>query len=134
MGDIWVQYAVNKQITVAAEVTDKDAETADGTALKGIDWLVFGSYTIDDKWSVIGRVSGENPNGATRHDTGLSGYTQYTIGPSYNVTANLIVRAEYSYYKYRSDTVGAMSEEGPTSVNVPSWDKNFFGVQVLFKF
>ncbi|HEY9153499.1 MAG TPA: outer membrane beta-barrel protein [Opitutaceae bacterium] len=131
-GDVWVQYAINKQITVAAEVTDKDAETASGTALKGWDWLVFGSYTVDDKWSFIGRVSGENPNGATRRDTGLSGYTQYTIGPSYNVTANLLVRAEYSYYKYRSNSVDVFDEDGP--VNIPSWNKNFFGVQVLFKF
>jgi hypothetical protein len=134
-GDVWVQYAVNKQLTVAAEVTDKDGETANGTALKGVDWLVYGSYTIDDKWSVIGRISGENPNGATRHDTGLSGYTQFTVGPSYNVSANLIVRAEYSYYKYRSNTVaGFDDEEGPANINVPSWNKNFFGVQVLFKF
>ena len=131
-GDVWVQYAINKQVTVAAELTDKDGETASGTALKGWDWLVFGSFAIDDKWTVIGRVSGENPNGATRRETGLSGYTQYTIGPSYTVTPNLIVRAEYSYYKYRSNSIDVFDEDGP--VNVPSWNKNFFGVQVLFKF
>jgi|GEM_PF-309896 len=128
-GDVWAQYAINKKFTIAAELTDKDGETSNGTALKGWDWLVFGSYAIDDKWNMIARISGENPNGATRHDTGLSGYTQYTIGPSYNVTPNLIVRAEYSYYKYRSVTVDDDGE-----FNVPSWNKNFLGVQVLFKF
>ncbi len=131
MGDIWIQYAVSKQVTVAAELIGKDGDTAAGTPRKGWDWLVFGSYTIDDKWSIIGRVSGENMSSATKNESLLPSYTQYTIGPSYNVSPNLIVRAEYSYYKY--DSIDSnFDSEGTT--HIPSWNKNFLGVQVLFKF
>ncbi len=113
MVDIWAQYQVNKQIAIAGEITDKDG----GDTYKGWDWLAFLSYSVDDKTSLVFRISGESPSGSTKNWLGLDDYVQYTIGPSYKVTDNLTVRAEYSYYDHKDTS-----------------DKNFFGVQAIFKF
>lgn len=112
MLDIWAQYTVSKEITVAGEIAEKNG----GDTLKGWDWLAYLNYTASDKVNVVFRVSGEQLNAATKA-TGASNYVQYTIGPSYKVTDNLTVRAEYSYYNYKTGS-----------------DKNFFGVQGVFKF
>jgi opacity protein-like surface antigen len=121
---------VSPVFTLAAEIQHKSGDTANDTELKGWDWLVFGNYVLNEKWNIIARVSGENPSAATKHETGIPSYTQYTIGPSYTVTPNLTVRAEYSYYKYNSH----LYDTGDGDESVPSWNKNFFGIQVLSKF
>lgn len=108
--DFWAQYTVSKEITIAGEYATYDG----GTGAKGSSWLAFLSYASTDKISTIFRVSGADLASST---PGFD-YVQYTICPSYAVTANLTVRAEYSYYDY----TGA----GGT--------KSFFGVQGLFKF
>lgn len=121
MLDVWAQYAVNKQITVAGEVTYTDkgtyqvgsGEDAFWVTPKGWDYLLYFNYAFDDKTSLVLRFSGENPESNAM----LPKYQQYTVGPSYAVTANLTVRAEYSYYHYDN---GA--------------SKNFLGVQGIFKF
>ncbi|HEU5079346.1 MAG TPA: outer membrane beta-barrel protein [Opitutaceae bacterium] len=118
MVDLWAQYALTKQITIAAELTDKNG----GDTFKGVDWLAFFSYAFDDKFSLIARVSGEVLDDETKRplpsgEQVASNYVQYTIGPSYKVTDNLTVRAEYSFYDYKDFE-----------------DKNFAGVQAVFKF
>jgi opacity protein-like surface antigen len=117
MVDLWAQYQLTKQLVIAGEITDKDA----GDSAKGWDWLVYLNYSFTDKASIVGRISGENPNSNTKL-AGLAEYQQYTVGPSYKVTDNLTVRAEYSYYDYKAHDA------------YPSTTKNFFGVQGVFKF
>jgi len=107
--DFWAQYAVNKEITVAGEFASYDG----GTGAKGTSWLAFLSYASSAKVSTIFRVSGASLDSTVE----ASDYTQYTVCPTYKVTDNLSVRAEYSYYDYNS---GA--------------SKSFYGVQALFKF
>lgn len=112
MVDLWAQYQLTKEITIAGEVTDKNG----GDALKGWDWLAYFNYAFTDKFSTVLRISGEQLSSETKA-TGKSDYVQYTIGPSYKLTDNLTVRAEYSLYNYKDAS-----------------DKNFFGVQGIFKF
>lgn len=116
MLDVWAQYQVNKQVAVAAEVTDKNG----GQWLKGYDWLAYLNYATNDKFSTVFRISGEQLSSDTKtaaFAAGRSNYIQYTVAPSMKVTDNLTVRAEVSFYNYK---------------NTP--DKTFFGVQGVFKF
>jgi hypothetical protein len=105
--DFWVSYQLTKQVLIAAEYVNKDSYTTDG-----YNWLLFLNYTIDDKFSSTFRVSGEEI------DNGPS-FMKYTIAPSYAVTANLVVRAEVSFYDYDDY---ALSKD------------TFWGVQGVFKF
>lgn len=118
MIDIWAQYQASKEITLAAEVTDKNG----GQWAKGWDWLLYLNYASTDKLSTVFRISGEQLSGDTKiaakaAPSPRSNYIQYTIGPSAKITDNLTVRAEVSFYNYK-DTA----------------DKTFFGVQGIFKF
>jgi hypothetical protein len=107
--DFWAAYNVTKSLRVAAEFVSKDG----GTGAKGTNWLLFANYTFSDKVSSTFRVSGEE-----MADGGPK-FTKYTIAPAYALTANLAVRAEYSYYNYS---------------NYSSSDASFFGVQLVLKF
>lgn len=116
MLDVWGQYQVNKQVAVAAEVTDKNG----GPWLKGYDWLLYLNYASNDKFSTVFRISGEQLSSTTKaaaFAAGRSNYMQFTVGPSMAVSPNLTVRAEVSFYNYK-DTP----------------DKTFIGVQGVFKF
>lgn len=107
--DFWAQYAVSKQLTVAGEFCTKDG----GPASKGWTWLAFANYGFTDTFNLVGRIGGEKLDDSV----GGSDFTQYTIGPSWKVSNNLTIRAEYSYYDYDS---GAK--------------RSLFGVQGLFRF
>jgi opacity protein-like surface antigen len=107
--DFWAQYAVNKQVTLAAEYCQKDG----GEFSKGWTWLAYMNYAFTPKVSVVGRVGGEKLEGKTRG----TDFEQYTVGPSFKATENLTVRAEYSYYDYKG---GA--------------SKSLIGLQGVFKF
>ncbi|HEX2854788.1 MAG TPA: outer membrane beta-barrel protein [Opitutaceae bacterium] len=111
--DVWAQYVLSKQLTIAGEVSTKDG----GDAAKGWTWLAYANYSTTDKVSWVFRVGGEQLDDSTKKLTGASDFVQYTVAPTYKVTENLSVRAEYSYYDY--DNGGS---------------KSFFGVQGLFKF
>ncbi len=116
MIDLWAQYQVSKQVTIAGEVTTKDG----GSSFKGWDWLVYLNYASNDMFNTVFRISGEQLSGDTKEAAlavGRSNYIQYTVGPSAKLTENLTVRAEVSYYDYK-DTP----------------DRTFFGVQGIFKF
>ena len=107
--DFWASYNVTKALRVAAEFVTKDG----GVGAKGTNWIAFANYTFSDKVSSTFRVSGEEmSNGGPK-------FTKYTVCPAYALTANLSVRAEYSYYSYSS-----------------YWTKSasFFGVQAIFKY
>jgi hypothetical protein len=107
--DIWAQYAVSSEVTIAGEY----AYTDGGVGKKGGSWLAFLQYAPKGPVSWIFRVSGDTPD----KTVAASDYMQYTVCPTYKFTDNLSVRAEYSYYDY--DSGGS---------------KSFYGVQALFKF
>lgn len=109
--DFWAEYKVNKETTLAAEFCSKDG----GDFAKGTTWLAYLNYAFDAKTSGVLRISAENLSGKTK--TVGSDFMQYTVCPTYALSANLSVRAEYSYYDY---------DGGAT--------KKFFGVQGVFKF
>lgn len=113
--DFWAEYKVTKEATVAAEFVNKDG----GPASKGNTWLAELNYSFTDKIGTVFRVGGESLDGTTKTATGGQDFTQYTIGPSYKVSDNLTVRAEYSYYKYTGK---------------PLSDKSLVGLQGVFKF
>ncbi|WP_404422823.1 outer membrane beta-barrel protein [Nibricoccus sp. IMCC34717] len=105
--DFWAQYAVSKEITVAAEYVNKSSFSADG-----YNWLTYFSYQFDPKVSLVARISGE------KVDNGPS-FTKYTLSPTYKITDNLSVRAEVSQYDYKDYGM----------------DKDtFYGLQAVFKF
>lgn len=112
--DFWAQYQINKQLTVAAEYCNKNG----GDWAKGWTWLGYANYAFTDKISGVFRISGEQLSDSTKA-TGAQNFTQYTVGPSYKMTDNLIVRAEYSYYDYSG---------GPLD------SKSLVGLQGIFKF
>jgi hypothetical protein len=107
--DFWAQYAISSELTVAAEYANTDG----GPGKKGDSWLLYLGYAPKGPVSWVFRLSGDNPDKTVP----ASDYIQYTISPTYKLTDNLSVRAEYSYYDY--DTGGS---------------KSFYGVQALFKF
>ncbi len=107
--DLWAEYAVTKELTLAAEYCNKDG----GDFSKGYTWLVYGKYAFTPQVSAVFRVGGETLEGKTVG----SDFTQYTFGPAYKVSDNLTLRAEYSYYDY--DNGGS---------------KSLFGLQAVFKF
>jgi hypothetical protein len=111
--DFWAEYKLSKDVTVAAEFSTKDG----GDFAKGSTWLAYLNYAIDKKFSAVFRVGRENLSGKTK-TVGMN-FTQYTVGPSYAVTDNLTIRAEYSLYDY--------SGKGAK-------DKNLLGLQAVFKF
>lgn len=107
--DVWGEYAVNKETKVALEFCSKDG----GEFSKGWTWLAYLNYAFTPTVSGVARISGEKLEGKTVG----SDFTQYTVGPSFKVNDNFLVRAEYSYYDYDS---GA--------------SKSLIGVQGVFKF
>lgn len=109
--DLWVQYALSKQLTLAGEVLTKDGGEFD----KGWTWLAYANFSVSDKVYWVARIGGEKLDGKTK--TRGSDFMQYTVAPTYKVTENLSVRAEVSYYDYDNGN-----------------SKTFFGVQGLFKF
>ncbi len=105
--NLWASYAVSSQLRVAGEVALKDGGEGD----KGYNWLAFANYSFSDKFSTAFRLSGEDiKDGAS--------FTKYTLAPSYAVTPNLVVRAEYSFQDYKDFSADSA---------------NFIGVQTLFK-
>lgn len=111
--DFWAEYKLTKELTGAVEFCSKDG----GDFAKGTTWLAYLNYAVDAKTSLVGRIGGENLSGKTK-TVGYE-FTQYTFGPSYKLTDNLTVRAEYSYYDYKG---------------TGSKDKSLFGLQGIFKF
>ena len=108
VGDTWVQYVVGK-FTYAAEFcygsTDyKGAPTGDGYFALGLV-----KYQIDDKWAATFRLSAGE--GEADDD-----FVKATIAPTYAITKNLDLVAEYSYLDYEDA------------------DAHYAGLQARFKF
>jgi hypothetical protein len=112
--DVWASYQLTKQIKIAAEYINKDGGYVPSVYNnKGHNWLTYLNYAFSDKVSSVFRISGEEmSNGGPR-------FVKYTVAPTYNVNANFLLRAEYSYYDYK---------------NYASSSADFFGVQAVFKF
>jgi hypothetical protein len=113
--DFWASYQLTKEARVAAEFVSKDGgyNALAGYNNKGTNWITFLNYTFSDKVSSTFRVSGEEmSNGGPK-------FVKFTVSPTYNVNANFLVRAEYSYYDYNRYTAK---------------HADFFGVQAVLKF
>jgi hypothetical protein len=122
--DLWASYQVNKQIAVAAEEIYKDGGDAPVAGLpadKGSNWLAYVQYNFTDKLSAWGCFSGEDVSNSTVAHVTTSGprYWKASLSPAYALTANLTVKAQFSYTKYS---------------NFTAKDATFGGVQVAFKF
>lgn len=107
--DFWAQYQVSKAVTIAGEYLNKDG----GEFSKGYTWLAYLNYAFTDRVSTVFRVSGEK----LQAKTAGSDFIQYTVGPAFKVSDNLIVRTEYSYYDYDN-----------------GMSRSLFGLQGIFKF
>jgi hypothetical protein len=122
--DFWASYAINKQITVAAEEIYKNGGKAPAAGLpadKGSDWLAYLQYNFTDKLSTWACFSGEDVSSSTVAGVSTKGprYWRLSLSPSYALTANLSVKAQYSYTKYS---------------NFSAKSANYVGAQVAFKF
>jgi hypothetical protein len=118
--DFWASYQIDKTSSVAVEEIYKDGgDVAFGVSPtnKGSNWLAYYQYNFTDKLSSWFCFSGED----TSSLGAVSGprYWKASISPAYAITANLSVKAQYSYTKYS---------------NFTAKDANFFGFQVAFKF
>lgn len=110
--DFWAEYKVGKS-TFAGEFAVKNG----GTGARGDSWLVYLNQTFTDKVSMVFRIGGQSLSKSTVRATGSDDYIQYTLSPTFKLSDNLAIRAEYSYYDVDNGS-----------------SKNFFGVQGLFKF
>jgi hypothetical protein len=137
--DFWASYQINKQLSVAAEEIYKDggkSPTAPGfgglPTDKGSNWLLYAQYAFTDKLSSWFCFSGEDVSSATIAKVNYSGpkYWKASVSPAYALTANLSVKAQYSYTKYSGAPALLASSSG---LYVPK-SANYFGVQVAFKF
>ncbi|MFT3830350.1 MAG: hypothetical protein QM691_11675 [Opitutaceae bacterium] len=113
VADLWAQY-VYGQFTFAGEVcygsTDyKDAGNEDGFFVLGLV-----KYQVDEKWAATFRLS------AGQGEAG-DDFVRGTFAPTYAVTKNLDLVAEYSYTDYDKNVVGA--DYG-----------HYLGLQARFKF
>ncbi|MGH7996391.1 MAG: outer membrane beta-barrel protein [Opitutaceae bacterium] len=115
--DLWVSYNMDaNHDTLAAEEIYKDG----GVGNQGSNWLVYFQYNMGVKAYTWFSVSGEDVT------DGIS-YTKYSLAPTYNITPNLAVRAQYSYTSYdRLDSTYNFGWTSPLS--------NYFGVEMIAKF
>jgi hypothetical protein len=123
--DLWASYQIDKNSTVAVEEIYKDGGNVALNAFvptdKGSNWLIYYQYNFTDKLSSWFGFSGEDVKGVTVGKVNFAGprYWKASVSPEYAITANLYVKAQYSYIKYSS------------------WiakDGNFLGGEVGFKF
>jgi hypothetical protein len=128
--NFWASYQVQKDLLVAAEFTHKNGDHAGQC---GYNWLFLSNYTFTPKFSTAFRVSGEHVEGYQLSKTSYvkePNFTKFTVAPSYNVTTNLIVRAEVSYYNYANRPYTDKDTFASQSLN----HSTYVGVQALFKF
>ena len=116
--DLWAQYVLGKT-TFAGEFCygskkykDTGLEGAPIGTADGYFWLALVKQAFDDKWSLTGRISGGEGVDKDR-------FTRFTIAPTYAVTKNLDVLAEYTY----TDLSHAAADYA-----------QYAGIQVRFKF
>lgn len=110
--DFWASYNLTDATYIAGEFANKDG----GNMGEGYNWLALVGHSFSDKFSGIVRVSGEKVEAADSESSDLE-YTKYTIAPTWTITPNLKVIAEYSYTDYK----GGMEE-------------NYAGVRGFFTF
>ena len=128
--DFWASYQMDKDTLIAAEFAHKNG---DARGDRGYNWLFLTNRTFSEKFSTAFRVSGEHVNSYRVSNTAivqLPNFTKFTVAPAYNVTANLIVRGEISYYNYAN--YGYNDYERGLSLNLNH--STYVGVQAIFKF
>jgi len=130
--DLWASYQIDKNSTVAIEEIYKDGGNVGSNATyaagipvvptdKGSNWLLYYQYNFTDKLSSWFCFSGEDTKGLTVGKTSFAGPKDWklSVSPAYAITANLSVKAQFSYTKYS----GYIAKDG-----------TFAGGQVVFKF
>lgn len=111
--DTWAQYVYGK-FTFAGEFCYGSTDYKDSGKEDGYFVLGLVKYQIDDKWSATFRLSGgEGELG--------DGFIRATFAPTYAVTKNLDIVAEYSYTSLNEAITGSGSS-------------NYAGLQARFKF
>jgi hypothetical protein len=115
--DGWMSYVIDKNNdTFVAEEIYKNGGNGD----TGSNWLTYFQYNFNPKTYAWFSVSGEDVT------DGIN-YVKFSVSPTYNITPNLAVRAQYSYTDYN----------GLTSKYNFGWTAhtaNFYGVQMIVKF
>ena len=109
--DLWAQYVLGKT-TFAGEFCYGSKDYKAASSADGYFWLALVKQAFDDKWSLTGRISGGE--GVDKDK-----FTRFTVAPTYAVTKNLDVVAEYTY-----------TDLSHTTANY----SNYAGIQVRFKF
>jgi hypothetical protein len=106
--DLWDEYQVSDELTLAAEVAyfNGPANT--------YSWLVLANYKFDKMVSLAFRVSGDENLKSAAADN-----LKFTIAPTYKVTDHFSVRAEISQTNFSGVAVK---------------DLNTVGVQAIFSF
>ncbi|AOS45248.1 hypothetical protein Verru16b_02327 [Lacunisphaera limnophila] len=110
--DVWAQTKVSG-VTLAAEYCYSQLSAPAGDT-DGYFWLLLAMGSLNDKWTLTGRLSGGEEEGA-----GDAEYVKATISPAVTITPNLGVLFEYSYFDYK---------------NYWKDSSSFFATQVIFKF
>jgi len=95
--DLWAAYVLDKN---GDQIAAEEIYKSGGTGNKGSDWLTYFQYNFDPKTYCWFGISGEDVTGGAR-------YIKYSISPTYNLTANLAVRAQYSYTSYSSFAINS---------------------------
>ncbi|HQF39946.1 MAG TPA: outer membrane beta-barrel protein [Opitutaceae bacterium] len=108
VGDLWVQYAKDR-LTVAGELAYGHIDLDAGGSVDGFFASALVKYKFDDKWAATFRASAGE--GLAKDD-----FVKGTFAPSYAITENVEIVAEYSYID--SDIA----------------DYQFLGLQTRFKF
>lgn len=109
--DFWAQYVTGK-FTFAGEFCYGSKDYKDGGTADGYFALALLKYQADPKWAATFRIS-------TGEGVDNDQFTRFTFAPTYTVTKNLDIVAEYSYTDLSHTTADY---------------SNYAGVQVRFKF
>ena len=129
--DLWASYQIDKNSSVAAEEIYKDGGNVANVVNplvptdKGSNWLVYYQYNFTDKLSSWFCFSGEDVSGDTvvvgKTAVSYAGprYWKASVSPAYAITANLSVKAQYSFTEYS---------------NYIAKNASFVGAEVAFKF
>lgn len=110
MFDVWATYALTDKLTLGGEVSFLKNDS--------LSLIATAQYSFSDDFFLLGRVS------AQRVENSSNTWGSYwTIAPTYKLSENLLVRAEYSY---------AASDRVPNSA--VGARGSFYGAQVLLTF
>ncbi|MFT3780397.1 MAG: outer membrane beta-barrel protein [Nibricoccus sp.] len=128
--DFWTSYQFDPATLIAAEFVHKNG-SAKGD--RGYNWLFLTNRYFTEKFSAAFRVSAEHLEGYWENRTTFvqrPNFVKLTVGPSYEVTRNLVIRGEVSRYSYSNRPYTDKDTGHALNLN----HSCYFGVQAIFKF